>query len=169
MLHPYSQTSAELVRIFSIRFRLARNISYSVLCASDQLSEVWVPNGLRVLSYPDFPYSFVSLCSSSATTTISWTLVTVSGLATVTGLPELGSSSRLSLPRLNAATHFFTVVYKRASFPSDVISRSFMQILNHRWFSNFVLFAKGMCPGYFTCNPFRHKLTKCHGLLVTKP
>ena len=50
--------------------------------------------------------------------TISWTLLTISGVATATGLPGRGSSSRLCLPHLNSATHLFTVAYEGTSFPS---------------------------------------------------
>ena len=42
----------------------------------------------------------------------------VSYVVTVTGLLRLGSSSRLSLPRLNSASYFFTMMYEGAFSPS---------------------------------------------------
>ena len=42
----------------------------------------------------------------------------VSYVVTVTGLLRLGSSSRLSLPRLNSASYFFTMLYEGAFSPS---------------------------------------------------
>ena len=49
---------------------------------------------------------------------MSWILLMVSYVVTVTGLLRLGSSSRLSLPRLNSASYFFTMLYERAFSPS---------------------------------------------------
>ena len=101
-------------------------------CASDQLSEVLVPNMPKVFSFQDPLFRMECTLSCEMPTvlaiylsltllsviTISWTLLTISGIATVTGLPGQGSSSRLCLPRLNSATHLFTVAYEGASFPS---------------------------------------------------
>ena len=49
---------------------------------------------------------------------MSWILLMVSYVVTVTGLLRLGSSSRLSLPRLNSASYFFTMLYEGAFSPS---------------------------------------------------
>ena len=49
---------------------------------------------------------------------MSWILVMVSYVVTLTGLLRLGSSSRLSLPRLNSASYFFTMLYEGAFSPS---------------------------------------------------
>ena len=51
--------------------------------------------------------------------TISWTLVTLSGVVTIRGPPEWGTTSRLSLPCLNSATILsFMVSYKVTFFLS---------------------------------------------------
>ena len=49
--------------------------------------------------------------------TMSCTWVMFSGMVAVEGLPGHKSSSRLSLPRLNLAGHFFTVENEGASSP----------------------------------------------------
>ena len=50
--------------------------------------------------------------------TMSWILLMVFYVVTVTGLLRLGSSSRLSLPCLNSASYFFTMLYEGAFSPS---------------------------------------------------
>ena len=58
--------------------------------------------------------SYVSLLALM----MSWILLMVSYVVTVTGLLRLASSSRLSLPRLNSASYFFTMLYEGAFSPS---------------------------------------------------
>ena len=53
-----------------------------------------------------------------ATMMMSWILSMVSSVVPVTGLLGRGSSSRLSLPHLNSAAHFFTMLYEVVSYPN---------------------------------------------------
>ena len=100
-------------------------------CASDQLSSLGTQHAESFLISRSSVRMECSLSCEMPTVlaiylsvtrllviTVSWTLLTISGFATVTGLPGQGSSSRLCLPRLNSATHLFTVAYEGASFPS---------------------------------------------------
>ena len=60
----------------------------------------------------------VMLCSLSICHNDVINLGKVSCVETLTGLLGQGSSSRLSLPRLNSAAYFFTVLYDGAFSPS---------------------------------------------------
>ena len=70
------------------------------------------------------PRSYLSLL----VLVMSWILLMVSYVVTVTGLLRLGSSSRLSLPRLNSASYFFTMPYEGAFSPSVITMSAWISL-----------------------------------------
>ena len=92
--------------------------------------------------------------------TISWTLITISGCHS--DRPSRTGSSTLEFCHLA----FYDSI-GRGILPTPVLLRLSAWTAFEPPFSNFVHFAKVMCPVYFNMSPLRYKPAKWHGLLVT--
>ena len=140
----------------SKRFRLAGDI-FCLVCFWSTVRSLGTQRA--VLPYELFPEKsqqhYVSLCNLSVTYNHTMDLSDYFGSYHNDRPSQSGSSSRLSLPCLNSATHLFTIAYERVSFQISM-KTLFMQILNHRTFSNFVHFAIATPPFFFllTCYHF---------------
>ena len=80
--------------------------------------QIFCKNGMHYFLRKPYRTSYASFCNSSVTQNISWTLVTISGVVSVRGLPKSGSTSRLSLSCLNSATIPFIVACEVTFFLS---------------------------------------------------
>ena len=126
-------------------------------CASDQLSEKsWYPtcrklshfkilcqNGMHSFLWNANFTGYISFCNSS-----------VSHYNIMDFIDHFWRcnsdrpSSRLCLPRLNSATHLFTVAYEGASFPSVAIISLLISLINNLYMLRYM----GQWPTYLNKN-----------------